>query len=254
MNLRKLSGYHLKYIALFSMLLDHIGVIYQSRLSQMAYFLLRAVGRLSFPLFCFILVEGFFHTKNRKKYQQRLLIFALLSEIPYDLAFHYLPSDTIGSLLHSQRLTLAAFSPAFQEQNVLFTLFLGFTAMILMENASQYRRNTFYRNIDILIIFCCLSEVFQTDCGAAGILCIFFFYSIYKKRGNCTNLPLKAGLIGTLPAALPLLTYVSPFPVQVFAFADSLLLRCYSGEKGHGWKYFFYLFYPLHLLILYLLG
>ena len=254
MNLRKLSGYHLKYIALFSMLLDHIGVIYQAHLSKMVYFFLRAVGRLSFPLFCFILVEGFFHTKNRKKYQQRLFIFALLSEIPYDLAFHYLPADTIGSLLHSQQLSFRAFLPAFQEQNVLFTLFLGFTAMILMENASCYRRNTFYSNIDILIIFCCLSEVFQTDCGAAGILCIFFFYSIYKKRGNCTSLPLKAGLIGTLPAAFPLLTYVSPFPVQVFALADSLVLRCYSGEKGHGWKYFFYLFYPVHLLILYLLG
>lgn len=236
------------------MLLDHVGVIYQSHLSKTTYFVLRAVGRLSFPLFCFILVEGFFHTKNRKKYQQRLFIFALLSELPYDLAFHYLPANTINSLLHSHQLSFRALLPAFQEQNVLFTLFLGFTAMILMENASWYRRNTFYRNIDILIIFCCLSEVFQTDCGAAGILCIFFFYSIYKKRGNCTNLPLKAGLIGTLPAALPLLTYVSPFPVQVFALADSLLLRCYSGKKGHGWKYFFYLFYPLHLLILYLLG
>lgn len=253
MNLKKLSGYHLKYIALFSMLLDHIGVIYQSHLSKMTYFLLRAVGRLSFPLFCFILVEGFFHTQNRKKYQLRLLIFAILSEIPYDLAFHYLSAETIGSLLHSQQLFFRAFSSAFQEQNVLFTLFLGFTAMILMENASLYRRNTFYKNIDILIIFCCLSEVFQTDCGAAGILCIFFFYAIYKKRGEGRNLPIKAGLIGTLPAALPLLTYVSPFPVQVFALADSLILHCYNGEKGRGWKYFFYLFYPLHLLILYLL-
>ena len=119
-----------------------------------------------------------------------------------------------------------------------------------MENASQYRRNTFYRNFDILIIFCCLSEVFQTDCGAAGILCIYFFYSIYKKRGSSAELPIKAGLIGTLPAALPLLTYVSPFPVQIFALADSLLLHCYNGEKGRGSKYFFYLFYPLHLLIL----
>lgn len=259
MNLKKLSGYQLKYIALFSMLLDHIGVIFQSSLSKNMYFFLRATGRLSFPLFCFILVEGFFHTKNRKKYQQRLFIFALLSELPYDLAFHYLPADTIELLLHSQSLPLQAslknaFSPAFQQQNVLFTLFLGFTAMILMENAAAYRQNTFYRNIDILIIFCCLSEVFQTDCGAAGILCIFFFYSIYKKRGNFANLPLKAGLIGTLPAALPFLTYVSPFPVQVFALADSLLLRCYDGKKGRGNKYFFYLFYPLHLLVLYFIG
>ncbi len=254
MNLKKLSGYQIKYIALFSMLLDHIGVIYQTYLSQVAYFLLRALGRLSFPLFCFILVEGFFHTKNRKKYQQRLLIFALLSELPYDLAFHFLPANNIGSLLHSHQLSFRAFLPAFQQQNVLLTLFLGFTAMILMENASTYRKNTFYRNIDILIIFCCLSEVFQTDCGAAGILCIFFFYSIYKKRETFANLPLKAGLIGTVPAALPLLTYVSPFPVQVFALMDGLLLRCYSGEKGRGNKYFFYLFYPIHLLILYLIG
>ena len=235
MNLKKISGYRLKYIALFSMFLDHIGVIGKAFLSKNVYFLLRAVGRLSFPLFCFILAEGFFHTKNRKKYQQRLFIFALLSEIPYDLAFHYLPASTLNSVLHLQKLSLTDFSAAFQEQNVLFTLFLGFTAMIL--------------NFDILIIFCCLSEVFQTDCGAAGILCIYFFYSIYKKRGSSTELPIKAGFIGTLPAALPLLTYVSPFPVQIFALADSLLLHCYNGEKGRGSKYFFYLFYPLHLLI-----
>ena len=176
MNLKKISGYRLKYIALFSMFLDHIGVIGKAFLSKNVYFLLRAVGRLSFPLFCFILAEGFFHTKNRKKYQQRLFIFALLSEIPYDLAFHYLPASTLNSVLHLQKLSFTDFSAAFQEQNVLFTLFLGFTAMILMENASQYRRNAFYRNFDILIIFCCLSEVFQTDCGAAGILCMHFLH------------------------------------------------------------------------------
>ncbi len=191
MNLKKISGYRLKYIALFSMFLDHIGVIGKAFLSKNVYFLLRAVGRLSFPLFCFILAEGFFHTKNRKKYQQRLFIFALLSEIPYDLTFHYLPASTLNSVLHLQKLSLTDFSAAFQEQNVLFTLFLGFTAMILMENASQYRRNAFYRNFDILIIFCCLSEVFQTDCGAAGILCIYFFYSIYKKEEALPNFQSK---------------------------------------------------------------
>ena len=250
MNLQKLSGYHLKYIALFSMFLDHIGVIFRTSLSGNAYFILRAAGRLSFPLFCFILVEGFFHTKDRKKYQRRLFVFALLSEVPYDLAFHYLPAAAIHSFLQLQQPPLSAFSAALQQQNVLFTLFLGFTAMLCMENAAQYRQNIFYKNFDILIVFCCLSEVLQTDCGAAGILCIYFFYFIYKKRGNCTELPVKSGLIGTLPAALPLLTYVSPFPVQVFALADSLLLHCYNGERGRGGKYFFYLFYPLHLFLL----
>lgn len=254
MNLKKLSGYQLKYIALFSMLLDHIGVIFGDFLPPYAYFFLRATGRLSFPLFCFILVEGFFHTKDRKKYQQRLFIFALLSEIPYDLAFRFLPAATLRSVFHLHPQPPAAFFPAFQQQNVLFTLFLGFTAILLMEKASQYRRHAVYGNIDILILFCCLSEILQTDSGAAGILCICFFYSIYKKRGNAIELPVKSGLIGTLPAALPLFAYVSPFPVQIFALADSLLLHCYNGKKGKGNKYIFYLFYPLHLVGLYLMS
>ena len=166
MNLKKISGYHLKYIALFSMFLDHIGVIGKAFLSKNVYFLLRAVGRLSFPLFCFILAEGFFHTKNRKKYQQRLFIFALLSEIPYDLAFHYLPASTLNSVLHLQKLSLTDFSTAFQEQNVLFTLFLGFTAMILMENASQYRQNAasvkFFRPTAGLPVFCASISFIQS--------------------------------------------------------------------------------------------
>lgn len=75
MNLKKISGYHLKYIALFSMLLDHIGVIGRAFLSKNVYFLLRAVGRLSFPLFCFILAEGFFHTKKQKKIPAETIYF-----------------------------------------------------------------------------------------------------------------------------------------------------------------------------------
>lgn len=182
------------------MFLDHIGVIGKAFLSKNVYFLLRAVGRLSFPLFCFILAEGFFHTKNRKKYQQRLFIFALLSEIPYDLAFHYLPASALNSVLHLQKLSLTDFSAAFQEQNVLFTLFLGFTAMILMENASQYRQNAFYRNFDILIIFCCLSEVFQTDCPGLPVFyaSISFIQSI-KKEEALPNFQSKQALSELCP-------------------------------------------------------
>ena len=255
MNLRKLSGYHLKYIALFSMLLDLIGVIFQASLPTTLFFLLRAVGRLSFPLFCFILVEGFFHTKNRKTYQWRLLIFAVLSEIPYVLAFSYLPADITGFSLSSQH-PFRSFASAFQQQNILFTLFLGFTAMKWMERTPQRRQNSIYKNIDILILFCCISEIFRTDCGSAGILCIFFFYSFYKEReqkkgtsGTSGGFTIKEGLIGIAPAAL--LTYITPFPVQLFAFADSLILHCYNGERGKGYKYFFYLFYPLHLMVLF---
>ena len=120
MNLKKLSGYHLKFIAVISMLIDHIAVIFQASLSESIYFILRAAGRLSFPLFCFLLVEGFFHTRNKKRYQQRLFIFAVLSELPYDLAFRYLPVDRPDFLVQLHH-PLSVFSAAFQQQNVLFT-------------------------------------------------------------------------------------------------------------------------------------
>lgn len=165
------------------MFLDHIGVIGKAFLSKNVYFLLRAVGRLSFPLFCFILAEGFFHTKNRKKYQQRLFIFALLSEIPYDLAFHYLPASTLNSVLHLQKLTLTDFSAAFQEQNVLFTLFLGFTAMILMENASQYRRKLSIETL-IFSLFSAASVKFFRPTAGLPVFCasISFIQSIKKEE------------------------------------------------------------------------
>ena len=234
MNLKKLSGYHLKFIAAISMLIDHIAVLFQASLSESIYFILRAAGRLSFPLFCFLLVEGFFHTKNKKRY----------------LAFRYLPVDRPDFLAQLQH-PLSVFSAAFQQQNVLFTLFLGFTAMLLMERKQPYGQYSIYKNIDTLILFCCLSEILQTDCGAAGILCIFLFYSSYKERENNTGLTIKESLIDIAPTVL--LTYIPPFPVQISALADSLLLRLYSGEKGKNHKYFFYLFYPLHLVVLYLI-
>ena len=119
-----------------------------------------------------------------------------------------------------------------------------------MERKQPYGQYSIYKNIDTLILFCCLSEIFQTDCGAAGILCIFLFYSSYKERENNTGLTIKESLIDIAPTVL--LTYIPPFPVQISALADSLLLRLYSGEKGKNHKYFFYLFYPLHLVVLYL--
>lgn len=91
-----LSGSTLKLIAIITMLIDHIGAAVIARLliagqgSEMLYkiyYAMRAVGRVAFPIFCFLLVEGFFYTGSRKKYALRLFGFALLSEIPFDLAF-----------------------------------------------------------------------------------------------------------------------------------------------------------------------
>lgn len=81
------SGSTLKIIAMLSMLIDHIAaVLVDSRAYPELYGAMREIGRLAFPVFCFLIVEGYFNTKNVKKYVGRLLIFGVISEIPFDLA------------------------------------------------------------------------------------------------------------------------------------------------------------------------
>ena len=86
-----LSGSTLKLIAIVTMFIDHLGVVaFETQISNymVPYYIMRLIGRLAFPIFCFLLVEGFFHTRDVKKYALRLLVFAFISEIPFDLAFN----------------------------------------------------------------------------------------------------------------------------------------------------------------------
>ena len=161
-----LSGSALKWIALFTMLIDHIGAVllecgvlqaYSQNLPtslsyETSYFIfqadliIRQIGRISFPIFCFLLVEGFHHTSNRKKYALRLFFFALLSEIPFDLALQ-------GTFLE------------FGYQNVLFTLLFGFLTLWAMEKAKEIHPG--------------LSFVF----AGLGLLVGYFFHSDYDWKG-----------------------------------------------------------------------
>lgn len=100
-----LNSFQLKCIAVITMIIDHTGaVLFPDNMT------LRYIGRIAFPIFCFLLVEGFFHTRDVRKYMLRLGMFAVISEIPYDLAFR----DTVIE---------------FEHQNVFFTLFIGVVMM-----------------------------------------------------------------------------------------------------------------------------
>ena len=105
-----LSSFALKCIALITMIIDHVGAILYPEAR-----VLRIIGRIAFPIYAFLVAEGFYHTKNVKKYMLRLLLFALVSEIPFDLAL-------TGQILE------------FGHQNVFFTLFAG---LLLMELYSR---------------------------------------------------------------------------------------------------------------------
>lgn len=208
---RGLSVFDLKCIAVASMLIDHIGAfLYPSEVWM------RYVGRLAFPIYCFLIVEGFFHTRNVKKYFERLLLFAVISEIPYDLI-------RSGRLLDVDR------------QNVFFTLFFG----LLCIWALAQLPNILLADIVVVIVMILMHYAVRSDYGIGGIVMILCFY-LFRTQ--------PAGLVLSVGA-------INVFCYGVIQRAGVLALvpiRFYNGTKGPSAKYFFYAFYPVHLILLYL--
>ncbi len=226
---RGLSGSTLKMIAIVTMLVDHIGATVVLRLLMTKaqpewmitlYQIMRDIGRIAFPIFCFLLIEGFWHTHDRRRYALRLCAFALISEIPFDLAFS-------GTWLE------------FSYQNVFFTLLIGLLTIWAMHRVRQrLEGNPLLRtaiNIPIAIVGMALAWALRTDYDAKGVLCIVALYLFCDRRWQ----QLLAGC----------LAFVWFEPPAVFAF---LPIALYNGQRGWKLKYLFYLFYPVHLLVLYL--
>ncbi|MCC8080934.1 MAG: conjugal transfer protein TraX [Lachnospiraceae bacterium] len=225
-----INGFLLKLIAIATMLIDHIGAVLYP--DQMIF---RYIGRIAFPVFVFLLVEGFYYTRNIRKYELRLLLFAIISECPFDLAFN----DAVLE---------------FQSQNVFFTLFLG----LLMLDLMQKVKGQHWKNILILVIFTLAAVLLQTDYDAGGILLVYCFYKFRNQP-----IPKYIGL-----GAISLLLYE---PIQYWSLLAAIPLTLYNGERGFRpdgrWysgraggagallvKYLFYVFYPVHLLILYFIS
>ena len=217
MNQQKgLSGSSLKTLAAMCMFLDHLDYLVLRCFPQTAFFenLCRGIGRIAFPVFCFLLTEGFVYTSNRARYAARLCIFAVLSEFPYDLAF----SENF-SFLHSQ--------------NVFFTLLIGLLVLCGMEWFSGNR----YFQIAILLIGSSISILFGCDYGWQGILLIVVLFFFRQDSFSLTIAGISVCLLWSWEAA--------------FAFFP---IRLYNKQRGRmnspAAKYAFYLFYPLHLLLL----
>ncbi len=192
------------------MIIDHTGDVLLPQ-----YRVLRYIGRLAFPIYCFLLVEGYVHTKSVKKYLLRLGMFALISEIPFDLAFH-------GTFFYPGG------------QNVFFTLFLGMIAIVLTE---RFVYNTLLQTVIVAAIGA-LAQVMHTDYRYIGVCLIMVFY-LYRDR-----LPLKNA--GAVNALIPFSSRI-----QFMACAALLPISFYNGKAGRfKWKYFFYIAYPAHLLAL----
>ncbi len=226
--MRGLSGSALKIIAIVTMLIDHIGAAVLARIliagqggerTYQIYLLLRVIGRIAFPIFCFLLVQGFEHTSNRKKYALRLFAFALISEVPFDLAF----SSTILE---------------FEHQNVFFTLFIGLLTMMgFHEIEKKTEWSPIARGIMMSVIMfagMAVAYLLHTDYDAKGVMCIIALY-VFRK----------------VPGAQILAGCIAFGWWEIEALVAFIPIAFYNGKRGWNMKYVFYLFYPIHLLILY---
>lgn len=208
-----ISGGTLKIIAIVSMLTDHTAAVLLEY-GTAPYTVMRMIGRLAFPIFCFLLVEGFLHTRNVKKYALRLGLFAAISEVPFDLAFTNQPFET-------------------GHQNVFFTLLIGLLVLIAW---THFNENQPLRILSV-VAGCLGAGLLRTDYVFMGVLMIVFFY-LYRKQ------PLiRAGSVEFLNLLMD----------QWIAGAALLPITFYNGKRGISLKYLFYLFYPVHLIILYLI-
>lgn len=221
--MKGINSFQLKWIGIITMAIDHTGhVLFPQCWS------LRVIGRLAFPIFCFLLVEGFHYTHDRRKYILRLAGFALISELPFDAAI-------FGKW----------FVP--QHQNVFWTLTLGFLMMAVLEWLQENRSGTVAGLLKIGTIFgtMLLAMLLRTDYSEKGIFMIFLFDIFYYNRR------VAALSVAGYNLALSLWQFGS---IQGAAAFSAIPILWYNGQEGRKMKYFFYLFYPVHLLLLYMIS
>ncbi len=222
-----ISSSTLKMIAIITMLIDHTAATIVSTLRWHYYasaspdvlsiltnlnFYMRRIGRLAFPIFCYMIVEGYFHTRNVKKYALRLFVFALISEFPFDYALH-----------HTQSLMT--------KQNVYWTLLIG---LLVIWAVDELLRGYTAAQFLIMCFGMVLAYFMRTDYSFRGVFLIESLYILKFSR------PLQ--LLGGA-------AYMENYEKMPTPLAF-LLIWLYNGKKGRSMKYFFYLFYPVHLLIL----
>lgn len=218
-KLQILDGTTLKLIAILSMFFDHVGDLFFPAAHWM-----RAVGRISMPIFAFCIAEGYIHTHDRKRYLCRLGIFALISELPFDLAF----------------------SGGFElsHQNIMLTFFLAVLALMLYDRICGETPSNRRIGLGLAAVLAVsiLATVLGADYTLFGIIGVFLFY--VPRRQPCW----KRQLGGM--AFLGLTRTVGYYAATGLALIPLLM---YSGKKGKGLRWLFYAFYPGHLLVLWAL-
>lgn len=235
-----ISSVGLHIFAMIFMLMDHMWATVFTNAQW-----LTSVGRLAFPIFAFMIVEGYTHTKNLKKYVLRLLLFAVITEIPFNL----MVGNSVVYYVH---------------QNVLWTFLIGIGLIHINELARK--KDKLWLNLLTMVLTTPLGFVlgFVTfvDYNAAGILTVLLFYFFRGRKWWC----FLCQLVGLYYINVELLQGLF-FEVELFghkfeivqqglamlSLAFIWLYRGRQGKKSKAFQYFCYAFYPVHMLILWLI-
>lgn len=243
-----MTSFVLKIIAMIIMIIDHSGDVFYPILGNKTLYF-NAIGRIAFPLFCFMLVEGYTHTSNLKKYILRLFIASIISQIPFQIL--------IVNIMHSKPFSI----------NVLFTLMFGLFSLYIWDfklynkdaickdeskTHSFTIKDIFVWILKLLLIatLITISTLANFDYGQTGILLILAIYLLFKNH----KLLFLIASIG-----LSIFNYreaIKDAPIwgAVFVITASIipfiLMLLYNGKKGKNTKYGLYAIYPIHLILL----
>lgn len=206
------------------MVIDHIGyILIPKGIMPVLYYIMRGIGRLSFPLICFLLVQGFIYTRSLGKYLARIGCFALISEIPYDLAFSGKPA-------------------AWSSQNIFFTLGIGLAVLWGIAEVGKRIVGVARGIADFLILFAGMGTAVFLRCDYSmwGVLMITVFYVCRYDFGALLRL-------------FPVICLCQSW-MEALAALALIPVKLYSPDQEQGRtrmpRGFFYWFYPLHLLVL----
>lgn len=241
----ELTSFHLRLIAMISMLLDHA---VKSVNFNFNYDFMYFLGRLAFPIFAFQLVEGYMHTKNFNRYCIKMFIFALIAEIPFNLMIGYSPIYPFG-------------------QNVLFTMLIGLLMMKLTDIVIDYTKDTnkFILVLSVMIVVVLgyiIGKYCFVDYGGEGILMILMFY-LSKKSKYAPIIQLigliiiNSFMIMGQTIVLSFGASLVSFHLQSFATLAIIPIWMYKGKQGYHskwWSDFCYMYYPIHIIIVLLIG
>ena len=226
-----LNGFHLKLIAICTMFIDHMGYALFPGVMW-----LRCIGRVAFPIFCFLIAEGCVHTHDRKKYALRLLVFALLSEIPFNLMNSGMIWDPY-------------------DQNVLWTLLAGALVCWLADWALKKRAvSAFVLTGAVMLAAYWLLEIGNTDYGGWGMLLVAALYCA-RRCPYPQIAKMIAQAIGLVFFSIGVMGGV--LSIELWSLVALVPIWLYNGQRGFSNKavqYGFYAFYPIHILILSLIA